>query len=212
MARKKGRPPKSPSPHPSPTPNSIPKNLDLLNLDDEDMEDLEDLSPKKAGSILKKLDELRAKIKGKAIVEETGEGMDKELIALNTTTQNNGNQDLDPKSSGEQPRRASIWDSEDIEKVDDALRLKKQLEEGIIPEANIELATEAVKEALKEKCVEEDEETSVVKETQLEGVDKEQGGQNEKDQIDETWTPVMTRRKGQVKGNKRGSTALIING
>ncbi|KAK7251219.1 hypothetical protein RIF29_34223 [Crotalaria pallida] len=163
MARKKGRPPKSPSPLPSPTPNSIQKNLDLLNLDDEDMEDLEDLSPKKAGSILKKLDELRAKIKGKAIVEETGEGMDKELIALNTTTQNNGNQDLDPKSK-----------------------------------ANIELATEAVKEALKEKFVEEDEETSVVKETQLQGVDKEQGGQNEKDQIDETWTPVMTRRKGQA--------------
>ncbi|KAK7273585.1 hypothetical protein RIF29_14641 [Crotalaria pallida] len=167
MARKKGRPPKSPSPHPSPkTPNttSIPKNLDLLNLDEDDMEDIEDLSPKKAGSILKKLDELRAKIKGKAIVEEDSR-MNKDLI-----------------------------------------------EDGIIPEANIEIATEAVTEALKEKCVEEDEEVTVVKETQLERMDKNQEGQKENDQKEGQWTLVMTRRKGQVKGNKRDSTALIING
>ncbi|KAK7281334.1 hypothetical protein RIF29_09219 [Crotalaria pallida] len=156
MAKKKGRPPKSPSPHPSTTPNSIPKNLDLLNLDDEDLEDIEDLSPKKAGDILKKLDELRAKIKGKAIAVEAGEGMTTDV-------------------------------------------LKKQLEEGIIPEANIELATEAVKEALQEKCVEEDGEISVVKETQLEGMDKEQEGQMEKDQTNQPWTPVMTRRKVQKR-------------
>ncbi|KAK7288459.1 hypothetical protein RIF29_01919 [Crotalaria pallida] len=168
MAKKKGRPPKSPSPHPSPTPNSIPKNLDLLNLDDEDLEDIEDLSPKKAGDILKKLDELRAKIKGKAIVVEAGEGMTTDVLVVTNTAQNSGNQGLDPKTK-----------------------------EGIIPEANIELATEAVKEALQEKCVEEDGEISVVKETQLEGMDKEQEGQMEKDQTDQPWTPVMTRRKGQ---------------
>ncbi|KAK7259788.1 hypothetical protein RIF29_25403 [Crotalaria pallida] len=156
MAKKKGRPPKSPSPHPSPTPNSIPQNLDLLNLDDEDLEDIEDLSPKKAGDILKKLDELRAKIKGKAIVVEAGEGMTTDVLVVTNTAQNNGNQGLDPK-----------------------------LEDG---------------------------EISVVKETHLEGMDKEQEGQMEKDQTDQPWTPVMTRRKGQVKGNKRGSTALIING
>ncbi|KAK7267347.1 hypothetical protein RIF29_20016 [Crotalaria pallida] len=212
MVRKKGRPPKSPSPHPSPTPNTIPKNIDLLNLDEEDMEDIEDLSPKKAGSILKKLDELRAKIKGKAIVEEEGEGMNKELITLNIITQNTSTQSPDPAFLGEQPRRASIWDSkqtkkvwvekrrpsrEDIEKVDDALRLKKQIEEGKIPEANIGIATEAVKEALKDKCGEEEEEVSVVKETQPERMDKEQEGQNEKDKKEDQWTPVMTRRKGQ---------------
>ncbi|KAK7273880.1 hypothetical protein RIF29_14944 [Crotalaria pallida] len=55
-----------------------------------------------------------------------------------------------------------------------------------------------MKEALQEKCVEEDGEISVVKETQLEGMDKEQEGQMEKDQTDQPWTPVMTRRKGQV--------------
>ncbi|KAK7256591.1 hypothetical protein RIF29_30045 [Crotalaria pallida] len=197
MARKKGRPPKSPSPHPSPIPNTIPKNLDLLNLDDEDMEDKEDLIPKKVGSILKKLDELRAKIKGKAIVEEEGEGMDKDLITLNTTTQNTSTQNLDPTTIGEQPRRASIWDSFDITKLRNAGEKLNFIEEGKIPEANIEIATEAVKEALKDKCVEEEEEVSVVKETQPERMDKEQKGQNEKDQKEEKWNPVMTRRKGQ---------------
>ncbi|KAK7287554.1 hypothetical protein RIF29_00835 [Crotalaria pallida] len=49
MARKKGRPPKSPSP-------------DLLYL-----EDIDALSPKKVASILRKLDALRSRIKGKAI-------------------------------------------------------------------------------------------------------------------------------------------------
>ncbi|KAK7243537.1 hypothetical protein RIF29_38337 [Crotalaria pallida] len=200
MARKKGRPPKSPSPHPSPTPNTIPKNLDLLNLDDEDMEDIEDLSPKKAGSILKKLDELRAKIKGKAIVEEEGEGMDKDLITLNTTTQNTSTQNLDPTTIGEKPRRASIWDSFDITKLRNAGEklnfveptIKEGIEEGKIPEANIEIATEAVKEALKDKCVEEEEEVSVVKETQPERMDKEQEGQNEKDKKEEQWTPFWS--------------------
>ncbi|KAK7281952.1 hypothetical protein RIF29_10361 [Crotalaria pallida] len=84
-----------------------------------------------------------------------------------------------------------------IEKVDDALRLKKQIEEGKIPEANIGIATKAVKEALKDKCGEEEEDVSVVKETQPERMDKEQEGQNEKDQKEDQWTPVMTRRKGQ---------------
>ncbi|KAK7281427.1 hypothetical protein RIF29_09411 [Crotalaria pallida] len=220
MARKKGRPPKSPSPHPSPTPNTIPKNLDLLNLDEEDMEDIEDLSPKKAGSILKKLDELRAKIKGKEIVEEEGEGMNKELITLNIITQNTSTQRPDPAFLGEQPRRASIWDSFDITKLRNAGEklnfveptIKEGIEEGKIPEANIGITTEAVKEALKDKCGEEEEEVSVVKETQPEMMDKEQEGQNEKDQKEDQWTPVMTRRKGQVKGNKRDSTTLIING
>ncbi|KAK7288545.1 hypothetical protein RIF29_02006 [Crotalaria pallida] len=71
MARKKGRPPKSPSQHlsspsASTPPTSIPKNLDLEHLDDEDFEDIDALSPKKATSILRKLDALRSRIKGKA--------------------------------------------------------------------------------------------------------------------------------------------------
>ncbi|KAK7250749.1 hypothetical protein RIF29_33395 [Crotalaria pallida] len=137
MAKKKGRPPKSP----------------------------------KAGDILKKLDELRAKIKGKAIAVEAGDDLDTDVLVVPNTTQN---------------------------------RDKQVLEDGIIPEANIELASEAVKEALQEKCVEEVGEVSGVKETQLDGMDKEQEGQIEKDQTDQPWTPVMTRKKGQKRGSMEG--------
>ncbi|KAK7282014.1 hypothetical protein RIF29_10478 [Crotalaria pallida] len=78
MARKKGRPPKSPSPAATPI-SSIPKNLDLENLDDEDHEDIDALSPKKASSILRKLDALRSRIKGKAI-EDDKEGNNSDAV------------------------------------------------------------------------------------------------------------------------------------
>ncbi|KAK7256735.1 hypothetical protein RIF29_30193 [Crotalaria pallida] len=148
--------------------------------------------------------------------------MNNEMMTQKTPTRM-----LDPITIEEQPRRASIWDSkqnkkiwvekrrpskEDIEKVDDALRLNKQIDEGKIPEENLEATTQAVKEVLQEQCVEEEEEVSVVKETQPERIDKEQNGQNMKEQKEGQWTPVLTRRKAQVKGNKGESTALIING
>ncbi|KAK7267984.1 hypothetical protein RIF29_20666 [Crotalaria pallida] len=71
------------------------------------------------------------------------------------------------------------------------------MDDGTIPEANIEIAMEAVTEVLKEKCVEEAEEVTVVKETQLERVDMNQEGQKEIDHKEGQWTPVITRRKGQ---------------
>ncbi|KAK7287522.1 hypothetical protein RIF29_00803 [Crotalaria pallida] len=167
MAKKKGRPPKSPSPKPSPnTPNtsSIPKNLDLLNLDEDDMEDIEDLSPKKAGSILKKLDELRAKIKGKAIVEEEGEGMNNDLI-----------------------------------------------EDGTIPEANIEIATEAVNVALKDNCVEEVEEVTVVKETQPERMDKKMEKEARKDHYEAYQAAVVFLRRRIVSELKLYLIKILLH-
>ncbi|KAK7260016.1 hypothetical protein RIF29_25708 [Crotalaria pallida] len=82
MAKKKGRPPKSPSPHiSSPTP-SIPKNLDIEHLDDDNLEDIDNLSPKKAASILKKLDDLRSRIKVvKAVLQE--QGIDENVSVVN---------------------------------------------------------------------------------------------------------------------------------
>ncbi|KAK7273288.1 hypothetical protein RIF29_14337 [Crotalaria pallida] len=107
MARKKGRPPKSPSSHHSPTTNTIPKNLELEKLDEEDFEDIDDLSPKKAASILQKLDELRAKIKGKAVIEEEVEdSINKEEMTHKTPTKQ-----ADLIINEEQHRRASVWDS-----------------------------------------------------------------------------------------------------
>ncbi|KAK7280829.1 hypothetical protein RIF29_08345 [Crotalaria pallida] len=87
MARKKGRPPKSPSSQTSsrsPS-NALPKNIDLENLDEDDLEDIDALSPTKAASILQKLDALRAKIKGKAIVDDDEGNMTASLTNKNTT-------------------------------------------------------------------------------------------------------------------------------
>ncbi|KAK7281876.1 hypothetical protein RIF29_10220 [Crotalaria pallida] len=88
MARKKGRPPMSPSSQTSsrsPS-NALPKNLDLENLDEDDLEDIDALSPTKAASILQKLDPLWAKIKGKAIVDDDEGNMTASLTNKNTTS------------------------------------------------------------------------------------------------------------------------------
>ncbi|KAK7287520.1 hypothetical protein RIF29_00801 [Crotalaria pallida] len=89
MARKKGKPPKSPSSQTSsrsPS-NAIPKNLELENLDDDDLEDIDALSPTKAASILQKLDDLWAKLKGKAIVVEDEGNNNESLTNKNSTRQ-----------------------------------------------------------------------------------------------------------------------------
>ncbi|KAK7255717.1 hypothetical protein RIF29_29136 [Crotalaria pallida] len=89
MARKKGRPPKSPSSQTSsrsPS-NALPKNLDLENLDEDDLEDIDALSPTKAASILQKLDALRPKIKGKAIVDDDEENVESATQAVNEVIQ-----------------------------------------------------------------------------------------------------------------------------
>ncbi|KAK7280824.1 hypothetical protein RIF29_08337 [Crotalaria pallida] len=146
--------------------------------------------------------------------------MNNDLVTLNTITEGTSTQSPVSAFGGEQPRRASIWDSFDITKLRNAGEklnfveptIKEGIEDGTIPEANIEIATEAINVALKDNCVEEVEEVTVVKETQPERMDKVHEGQKENDQKEGQWTPVMTRRKGQVKGNKRDSTALIING
>ncbi|KAK7243684.1 hypothetical protein RIF29_38494 [Crotalaria pallida] len=70
------------------------------------------------------------------------------------------------------------------------------IQDGIIPEENIQSASQAVKEVLEEHCVEE-EVVSTVKETQLtEGKDDEVM-QRGKELNEGHWTPVQTRRKVQ---------------
>ncbi|KAK7266556.1 hypothetical protein RIF29_19204 [Crotalaria pallida] len=139
MARKKGRPPKSPSPA-SPPISSIPKNLELEHLDDDDFEDIDALSPKKAASILRKLDALRSRIKGKAI-----EG-DKEGNSIADVP--NQPESVEKEAS---PKRA-FPSREDIERMDDALKLNKSLQEGSVPIDNVEVASQAVKEVIQNQC------------------------------------------------------------
>ncbi|KAK7250834.1 hypothetical protein RIF29_33552 [Crotalaria pallida] len=135
--------------------------------------------------------------------------MNNEMMTQKTPTRM-----LDPITIEEQPIRASIWDSkqtkkiwvekrrpskEDIEKVDDALRLNKNIDEGKIPEENLEAATQAVKEVLQEQCVEEEEEVSVVKETQPERIDKEK----------DDHSPMVVKWSTNV--SRRGSTFKFHN-
>ncbi|KAK7281671.1 hypothetical protein RIF29_09863 [Crotalaria pallida] len=71
MAKKRGRPPKTPSSSAKKTPSKTleepeqQKSLDFTQLDEEDLEDLEKLKPKKVGELLKNLDMLREKVKEK---------------------------------------------------------------------------------------------------------------------------------------------------
>ncbi|KAK7289878.1 hypothetical protein RIF29_03879 [Crotalaria pallida] len=71
MAKKRGRPPTTPSSLAKKTPSKTleepeqQKSLDFTQLDEEDLEDLENLTPKKAGELLKNLDMLREKFKEK---------------------------------------------------------------------------------------------------------------------------------------------------
>ncbi|KAK7273616.1 hypothetical protein RIF29_14673 [Crotalaria pallida] len=108
MARKKGRPPKSPSSQTSsrsPS-NAIPKNLDLENLDEDDLEDIDALSPTKAASILQKLDALRAKIKGKAVVDDNDGNMNASQADKNITSE----------------RRMDLW--KELQEIGDSMQDK----------------------------------------------------------------------------------------
>ncbi|KAK7274177.1 hypothetical protein RIF29_15256 [Crotalaria pallida] len=67
------------------------------------------------------------------------------------------------------------------------------IQEGMIPDENIQSASQAVMEVLEDQCEEE-----VVKETQLaRGKDDDEEVQARKDQNEGHWTPVQTRRKTQ---------------
>ncbi|KAK7281821.1 hypothetical protein RIF29_10121 [Crotalaria pallida] len=74
MARKKGRPPKTPSYSAKKTPlhhketDGDDSLSDLAGLDAEDLDDINNLSPKKAALLLRNLDAIRAKLTGKAIL------------------------------------------------------------------------------------------------------------------------------------------------
>ncbi|KAK7281267.1 hypothetical protein RIF29_09090 [Crotalaria pallida] len=72
MAKKWGRPPKTPSSSKSKASSESPgsQKLDFTQLDEEDLTEIDSLSPKQTERLLKNLDVLREKIKGKAILEE----------------------------------------------------------------------------------------------------------------------------------------------
>ncbi|KAK7259701.1 hypothetical protein RIF29_25314 [Crotalaria pallida] len=65
MAKKRGRPPKSPNPSAITYNESQKQGLDLLEIDDEDLADIDGLSPKQANKLLKNLEVIRLKLQEK---------------------------------------------------------------------------------------------------------------------------------------------------
>ncbi|KAK7281830.1 hypothetical protein RIF29_10135 [Crotalaria pallida] len=90
MARKRGRPPKSPSPKHADPPSSSKKDgkkpqlFDLSALDDEDLQTLEALTPKQLESLVHGIELIRAKLKGKAPLHD-------EVASASNTCKDSGN-------------------------------------------------------------------------------------------------------------------------
>ncbi|KAK7256640.1 hypothetical protein RIF29_30094 [Crotalaria pallida] len=118
MPKKRGRPPKSPSSSSKQTPPSMAKhdsvNLDFSLLQDRllNLEGLDDLNSKQASDLMKNLDLIKEKLKGKQVMPD-----DVELVA-ETQLENQGNTD-EPKKP-DPIKKATIWDSFDITKLRNA--------------------------------------------------------------------------------------------
>ncbi|KAK7282272.1 hypothetical protein RIF29_10921 [Crotalaria pallida] len=83
MPKKRGRPPKTPNPKtpdpPTSTINETQKQgLDLMDLDEEDLADIDGLSPKQAERMLRNLDAIRTKLQGKTVDSSVKDNWDKE--------------------------------------------------------------------------------------------------------------------------------------
>ncbi|KAK7251160.1 hypothetical protein RIF29_34108 [Crotalaria pallida] len=73
-----------------------------------------------------------------------------------------------------------------------------KIQEGLIPEENLESASQAVRQVLQDQG-EAEEAVSTVKETQLTSGNENVEVRIVKDQNEGQWTPVQTRRKAQSK-------------
>ncbi|KAK7259603.1 hypothetical protein RIF29_25213 [Crotalaria pallida] len=113
MARKRGRPPKTPSSSTKKTPEQQTHNedetfrVDLTLSDEETLEDIDNLSPKKVEVLLRNLDTLRARIEGKVQEKEKAKSSKKvqEEGDKRSNVQLNGVQE--PIAVTKQP---SVWD------------------------------------------------------------------------------------------------------
>ncbi|KAK7260002.1 hypothetical protein RIF29_25676 [Crotalaria pallida] len=137
MAKKRGRPPKSPLPplfqSKTPTVTKANESAVLEDFDEEDLELLNNLSPKKLDLMMQKLAAMREKIKGKAVVNDSivkqddhvvhealimNNDMNPNIGATGATSENNGARKT-PKPFVTE-KRPIIWDSFDISKLRNA--------------------------------------------------------------------------------------------
>ncbi|KAK7289787.1 hypothetical protein RIF29_03731 [Crotalaria pallida] len=193
MARKRGRPPNQ--------------------LDDEDISDLDNLSPKQAELLLKNLDAVRENLKGIAPATQIASTSDEAQKSI-TSEPSASNPIFEKRPFSCRKHVKKVWvekkkpSKEDIEKVDDTLKLKRSLEDGTIPEENVASALECVKEL--EQLVTD---TSVIDALVVQNTPQKESEQpdNQSDDNQEGWTTVITRSKGNGR-NKGGASPASSNG
>ncbi|KAK7243349.1 hypothetical protein RIF29_38142 [Crotalaria pallida] len=125
MARKRGRPPKSPSPSSTEDlskTSPVSQLHDIEILDEDDMADIDNLSPKQAEVLLKNMEAIRSRIKGKSpanalLLEDAEVAQQNKDSATKTCDQGNSNPDPVLK-------KASVLDQQGIakENIEDVIR------------------------------------------------------------------------------------------
>ncbi|KAK7281090.1 hypothetical protein RIF29_08780 [Crotalaria pallida] len=124
------------------------QKLDFTQLDEEDLTEIDSLSPKQAERLLKNLDVLREKIMGKAILEEQ-QGEEQPVCDQETrrdledgsvkgdkqSTEEETMRPEKPKSQWVEKRRPS---KVDIEEIDDRLKMNRAIEEGLIEDNRVD--------------------------------------------------------------------------
>ncbi|KAK7260087.1 hypothetical protein RIF29_25838 [Crotalaria pallida] len=139
MAGKRGRPPKK-SPHSSNKQPSTPSRdvfdsqmFDLTQIDEDDLAEIGNLSPKQAQLWLKNLDLLRQRIKGKSVVlDDTGKDLS-----------------IDQKKDSGEPSNLSL-NKDSVGKFDPHSDQTSLSDTGTVPEENISSAVEVVTSVLGE--------------------------------------------------------------
>ncbi|KAK7273850.1 hypothetical protein RIF29_14914 [Crotalaria pallida] len=182
MAKKRGRPPKSPSPQTekrSSTAKLDAQKLDLTCLDQQDLETIDNLSAKQLEALMQGLELIKARVHGKGQVETNGE----EGVKVKEEEGINANPKMSTRSH------------------DENNKVLQEERHGLIPEENRVATIEEVNKVLfdasssKQPVVEDGKE--VVNSSPTPSVVPQSV---EEKNSDDEWTPVKTRGKGQKRG------------
>ncbi|KAK7273309.1 hypothetical protein RIF29_14358 [Crotalaria pallida] len=151
MAKKRGRPPKSPSPpfqSKSPNVSKALETDDLVGFDEDDVDFLNSLTPKKLDLMLQKLISFRDKVKGKAFVDDSNvnhsgpavHGLNKNGATnpISGATTSSASLDKNGVNNLQKRKTKQVWvekkkpvDSEVIEIVDDPQKLEVEKEKFV---------------------------------------------------------------------------------
>ncbi|KAK7267879.1 hypothetical protein RIF29_20559 [Crotalaria pallida] len=168
MPKKRGRPPKSTpqssnKQHDSPSREVLdPQPSDLTQIDDDDLAMINNLSPKQAEVWLKNLDVLCERIKGKSVViDEAIEKLAKGNANPNIENQPETIENMKPNHWVEKKKPTQA----EVQQLDDALKLQKNIEEGIVPQDNVESARHAAETVINDLSVSQQPDKDKQKET-----------------------------------------------